>query len=88
MHLILAGLPVRYPRMRVLASHLGGALPLLRRRRPSGRTASSSARTSPTRTGGVFLRAVDHIADSGLTPEEATMILDTNAADLLGLSAP
>jgi aminocarboxymuconate-semialdehyde decarboxylase len=31
---------------------------------------------------------VDHIADSGLTPEEATMILDTNAANLLGLSAP
>lgn len=36
----------------------------------------------------MFLRAVDHITDSGLTPEEATMTLDTNAADLLGLSAP
>ncbi|MFB7310922.1 hypothetical protein [Streptomyces sp. NPDC056192] len=32
MHLILAGIPVRYPRMRILASHLGGALPLLPRR--------------------------------------------------------
>jgi hypothetical protein len=31
---------------------------------------------------------VDHIADPGLTPEEATMILDTNTANLLGLSAP
>ncbi|MFD9223714.1 amidohydrolase family protein [Streptomyces sp. NPDC060064] len=32
MHLILAGIPLRYPRMRILASHLGGALPLLPRR--------------------------------------------------------
>ncbi|MFE5766003.1 amidohydrolase family protein [Streptomyces sp. NPDC056492] len=32
MHLVLAGIPARYPRMRVLASHLGGALPLLPRR--------------------------------------------------------
>ncbi|MDD9375287.1 amidohydrolase family protein [Streptomyces sp. ZAF1911] len=32
MHLILAGLPRRYPRMRILASHLGGALPMLLRR--------------------------------------------------------
>ena len=36
----------------------------------------------------MFLRAVDHITDSGLTPEEATAILDTNAADLPGPSAP
>ncbi|MFE2319961.1 amidohydrolase family protein [Streptomyces sp. NPDC059441] len=36
----------------------------------------------------VFLRAADHITDSGLTPEEATTILDTNAADLPGPSAP
>ncbi|MFD1276817.1 amidohydrolase family protein [Streptomyces kaempferi] len=42
----------------------------------------------PYEDGEVFLRAVDHIADSGLGPEEVTMILDTNAADLLGLSAP
>ncbi|MFF2519718.1 amidohydrolase family protein [Streptomyces sp. NPDC058086] len=42
----------------------------------------------PYEDGEVFLRAVDHIADSGLAPEEATMILDTNAANLLGLSAP
>ncbi|MFA7764489.1 hypothetical protein ACGFNX_11265 [Streptomyces sp. NPDC048723] len=32
MHLVLAGLPARCPRMRILASHLGGALPLLPRR--------------------------------------------------------
>ncbi|MER5928737.1 amidohydrolase family protein [Streptomyces sp. NPDC002054] len=32
MHLVLAGLPSRYPRMRILASHLGGALPMLVRR--------------------------------------------------------
>ncbi|MFJ8028489.1 amidohydrolase family protein [Streptomyces sp. NPDC096311] len=42
----------------------------------------------PHEDGEVFLRAVDHIAGSGLTPEEATMILDTNAANLLSLSAP
>ncbi|XES01501.1 hypothetical protein HEP87_64165 [Streptomyces sp. S1D4-11] len=41
----------------------------------------------PYEDGEVFLRAVDHIA-AGLTPEEATMILDTNAANLPGLSAP
>ncbi|MFJ1609902.1 amidohydrolase family protein [Streptomyces sp. NPDC088253] len=128
MHLILAGLPARYPRMRVLASHLGGALSLLPRRldnhlafesprtpeRPSvaarrlwydtvshvhppalvAAAASFGAdrlvlgTDFPYEDGEVFLRAVDHIADSGLTPEEATMILDTNAAGLLGLSAP
>lgn len=32
MHLVLAGIPLRYPRMRILASHLGGALPMLLRR--------------------------------------------------------
>ncbi|MBT2450233.1 amidohydrolase [Streptomyces sp. ISL-43] len=32
MHLVLAGLPLRYPGMRILASHLGGALPMLVRR--------------------------------------------------------
>ncbi|WP_234322087.1 amidohydrolase family protein [Streptomyces sp. NRRL B-24720] len=128
MHLILAGIPVRYPRMRILASHLGGALPLLPRRLdnhlafespetpelPSvavGRlwydtvshahapalvaAAASFGATRlvlgtdfPYEDGEVFLRAVDHIADSGLAPEEVRMILDTNAADLLGLSGP
>ena len=29
MHLILAGIPSRYPNMRIIASHLGGALPML-----------------------------------------------------------
>ncbi|WP_326601205.1 amidohydrolase family protein [Streptomyces sp. NBC_01800] len=42
----------------------------------------------PYEDGEVFLRAVDYIADSGLAPEEVLMILDTNAADLLGLSGP
>lgn len=32
MRLILAGVPSRYPRMRILASHLGGALPMLLQR--------------------------------------------------------
>jgi aminocarboxymuconate-semialdehyde decarboxylase len=36
----------------------------------------------------VLLRAVDCIADSGLAPEDVTMIRDTNAADPLGLSGP
>ncbi|MFD4866454.1 amidohydrolase family protein [Streptomyces sp. NPDC058412] len=126
MHLILAGIPVRHPRMRILASHLGGALPLLPRRLddhlafespgtpelPSvavgrlwydtvshvhGPALVAAASTFgadrlvlgtdfPYEDGEVFLRAVDYIAESGLTREEATMILDTNAADLLGLS--
>ncbi|MEU8911401.1 amidohydrolase family protein [Streptomyces mirabilis] len=34
----------------------------------------------------VFLRAVGHIADPGLTPEEVTMVLGTDAANLPGLS--
>ncbi|MER6315856.1 amidohydrolase family protein [Streptomyces sp. NPDC001581] len=128
MHLILAGIPVRHPRMRILASHLGGALPLLPRRLddhlafespgtpelPSvavgrlwydtvshvhGPALVAAASTFgadrlvlgtdfPYEDGEVFLRAVDYIAESGLTREEATMILDTNAADLLGLSGP
>ncbi|MFG2476165.1 amidohydrolase family protein [Streptomyces fagopyri] len=128
MHLILAGVPARYPRMRVLASHLGGALPLLPRRLddhlafespgtpepPSvavrrlwydtvshGHPPALAAAVAsfgadrvvlgtdfPYEDGEVFLRAVDHIADSGLSPEEVTMILDTNAAHLLGLSEP
>lgn len=29
MHLILAGIPSRYPKMKIIASHLGGALPML-----------------------------------------------------------
>ncbi|MFF1336986.1 amidohydrolase family protein [Streptomyces sp. NPDC058290] len=37
--------------------------------------------------GEVFLRAVDYVRDAGLTREEAAMILDTNAAGLLGLTA-
>ncbi|MFE0420876.1 amidohydrolase family protein [Streptomyces sp. NPDC058953] len=32
MQLILAGVPSRYPRLRILASHLGGALPMLLQR--------------------------------------------------------
>nr|WP_323139038.1 amidohydrolase family protein [Streptomyces mirabilis] len=42
----------------------------------------------PYEDGEVFLRAVGHIADPGLTPEEVTMVLGINAANLLGLSAP
>lgn len=34
----------------------------------------------------VFVRSVNYVSESGLTQEEATAILDTNAADLLGLS--
>ncbi|MFI9206001.1 amidohydrolase family protein [Streptomyces sp. NPDC053048] len=29
MHLILAGIPLRYPRLRIVISHLGGALPMV-----------------------------------------------------------
>ncbi|MFF3057335.1 amidohydrolase family protein [Streptomyces sp. NPDC057909] len=126
MHLILAGIPVRYPRMRILASRLGGALPLLPRRlddhlafespetpelpsvavgrlwydtvshvhSPALVAAAASFGADrlvlgtdfPYEDGEVFPRAVDYIADSGLAPEEVSMILDTNAADLLGLS--
>ncbi|MGW1723469.1 amidohydrolase family protein [Streptomyces sp. NPDC002306] len=128
MHLVLAGLPARYPRMRVLASHLGGALPLLPPRLDAHLAFESPETTElpsvavnrfwydtvshvhppallaaaasfgadrlvlgtdfPYEDGEAFLRAVDYIAGSGLPQEEATMILDTNAADLLGLRRP
>ncbi|MFJ9338482.1 amidohydrolase family protein [Streptomyces sp. NPDC101733] len=128
MHLVLAGLPARYPRMRVLASHLGGVLPLLPRRLddhlafespqtpelPSialgrlwydtvshvhGPAPAAAAATFgadrlvlgtdfPYEDGEVFVRAVEYVSESGLAPQEATAILDTNAADLLGLSGP
>ncbi|MGZ9935578.1 amidohydrolase family protein [Streptomyces sp. NC-S4] len=34
----------------------------------------------------VFVRSVDHVSETGLAREGAAAILDTNAADLLGLS--
>ncbi|WP_405421738.1 amidohydrolase family protein [Streptomyces erythrochromogenes] len=126
MHLVFAGIPARHPRLRILASHLGGALPLLPRRLddhvefeapgtpelPSvavgrlwydtvshvhGPALVAAAATFgadrlvlgtdfPYEDGEVFVKAVDYVSESGLTPQEATMILDTNAADLLGLS--
>ncbi|MFF0758700.1 amidohydrolase family protein [Streptomyces sp. NPDC003737] len=126
MHLILADIPSRFPRMRVLAPHLGGALPLLLRRLDDHVALESPGTAEPPSVaarrlwydtvsyahapalvaavasfgadrlvlgtdfpyedGEVFLRAVDHIAGSGLTEEAAGAILDTNAADLLGLS--
>ncbi|MGW4392983.1 amidohydrolase family protein [Streptomyces sp. NPDC004685] len=126
MHLILAGIPARYPRLKVLASHLGGVLPLLPPRLDD-HLAFESPRTPelpsvavrrlwydtvshvhppalvaaaatfgadrlvlgtdyPYEDGDTFLRAVDHITRSGLAPSEAEMILDVNAALLLGLS--
>lgn len=124
MHLVLAGLPLRYPRMRVLISHLGGALPMLLRRLDdhlpyeSPRTpelpsvaarrfwydtvghchgpALVAAAASfgadrlvlgtdfPYEDGEVFVRAVSYVAESGLPPQDASAILDTNAAALLG----
>ncbi|MGW6710064.1 amidohydrolase family protein [Streptomyces sp. NPDC054956] len=124
MHLVLAGVPLRYPRMRILASHLGGALPMLVRRlddhlahespltpeAPSvavrrlwydtvghrhgpalvAAVASFGAdrlvlgTDFPYEDGEVFVRAVSYIAESGLDPRDATAILDTNAAALLG----
>lgn len=123
-HLILAGLPLRYPRMRVLASHLGGALPMLLRRLddhlayespgtpeppsvaarrlwydtvghchgPALLAAAASFGADrlvlgtdfPYEDGEVFVRAVSYVADSGLPPQDATAILDTNAAALFG----
>ncbi len=32
MHLVIAGIPSRYPRMKIVASHLGGLLPMVVRR--------------------------------------------------------
>ncbi|MFK0046114.1 amidohydrolase family protein [Streptomyces sp. NPDC090741] len=126
MHLVLAGIPARYPRMRVLASHLGGALPLLPRRlddhlafespdtpeppsvalgrlwydtvshvHPPALAAGAATFGAdrlvlgtdyPYEDGERFLQAVDYISRSGLAPQEAATILDTNAAQLLNLT--
>jgi aminocarboxymuconate-semialdehyde decarboxylase len=40
----------------------------------------------PYEAGDVFVRAISHIADSGIPTERGTAILDRNAMELLGQS--
>ncbi|MFF4423125.1 amidohydrolase family protein [Streptomyces sp. NPDC001549] len=49
MRLVLAGIPAHNPRMRILASHLGGALPLLPRRLDDHLTFESPGPAGPLR---------------------------------------
>ncbi|MGN2638773.1 amidohydrolase family protein [Nocardia takedensis] len=126
--LITHAIPTRYPNLRIINSHLGGALPMLLQRLdnqyrweaprtpeppsttarrmwydtvghghiPALRAAIDSLGSDrlllgtdfPYENGEIFLRAIDHINDPAIDPAAAAMILDTNAAALLGLHHP
>jgi aminocarboxymuconate-semialdehyde decarboxylase len=125
MHLVLAGIPSRFPNMKILTSHLGGALPMLVSRVdrqngweapetpetpslalrrmwfdtvghghvPALRAAASSLGADrlvlgtdfPYQTGDAFREAVSYVEQSGLPTADTKAILDTTAAELLGL---
>jgi predicted TIM-barrel fold metal-dependent hydrolase len=124
--LIVHGVPSRYPRLRIVNSHLGGAIPMLLQRMdnqfswevpgacekpsiaarrmwydsvshaygPALRAAVEALGADrillgtdfPYEYGPLFQKAVDHIGESGLRPEDARQILDRNAAQLLCIS--
>jgi predicted TIM-barrel fold metal-dependent hydrolase len=123
MHLILAGIPLRYPNLKIINSHLGGALPMLLQRAdnqyqwespdtpekpsdaarrmwfdtvshghlPAIRAAAESFGADrlvlgtdfPYQSGDLLRRAVTSITDA-LPADQASAVLDSNAAALLG----
>ncbi|PXX63893.1 aminocarboxymuconate-semialdehyde decarboxylase [Nocardia tenerifensis] len=126
-HLITHGIPTRYPNIKIINSHLGGALPMLLQRIdnqyrweapqtpelpsitarrmwydtvghghvPALRAAIDSfgperlllGTDFPYEAGDIFVRAIDYINDRSIDPAAAAMILDRNAATLLGIDA-
>jgi aminocarboxymuconate-semialdehyde decarboxylase len=126
MHLIYAGIPKRYPKMKIITAHLGGALPMLMERidhqylfeapdipeKPSiaakrlwydtvGHDHVPALRAAvetfgagrlllgtdfPYQGGELFQTTVDYVHRAGLSPADTQAILDTNAAQLLGLA--
>jgi len=126
LHLIERGIPMRFPKLKIINSHLGGALPMVYQRLdnqytwenptiperptlaakrmwydtvghghiPALRAAVETLGADrlvlgtdfPYEAGPLFTRAISYIEQAGLKPEEATRILDQNAASLLNIS--
>jgi predicted TIM-barrel fold metal-dependent hydrolase len=125
LHLIEAGYPQRYPKLKIVNSHLGGMLPMVFQRLdniskwehplpepptvtakrmwycsvghghpPALRAAVDSMGADriclgsdfPYENGELYNHAVQYILKSGLKPEDAELILDRNAASVLGLA--
>ncbi|HET6292214.1 MAG TPA: amidohydrolase family protein [Kribbella sp.] len=127
-HLILAGIPSRFPNLKILGSHLGGALPMtlnrMDRQQPwespnTPEKPSLAARRMwfdtvahnhipalhaaaetlgadhlvlgtdfPYQSGEAFQEAVTYIERANLDDADTTAILDTTAANLLGVTPP
>jgi len=126
MHLIVAGIPSRYPDMKIVTCHLGGALPMVLERAnrqvteweathcpeapkdavrrlwydtvghdhtPALQAAVASLGADrlifgsdfPYQGGARYISSASYIED-GLPAEDASLILDHNGAELLGLS--
>jgi hypothetical protein len=82
--LITHGIPSRYPRIKIINSHLGGVLPI--DSLGAGRLLLGT--DFPYEAGDVFVRAIDYITDPHITQDEANAILEGNAAALFGISTP
>ena len=124
--MITKGVPKRFPKMKIVNSHLGGLMPLALQRwdnqwgwenpqtpeKPSisakrmwydtvghGHSPAIKAAVDtigaermvlgtdfPYEAGPLFKRSIDYISSSGLKPSEAEMILNHNAAAVLGMA--
>jgi len=71
LHLITHGIPSRYPRMKILNSHLGADRLVL-------------GTDFPYQNGAAYERAVSYVTTSGLAPGDADRVLSVNAQALLG----
>ena len=125
LHLIERGIPMRYPKLKIINSHLGGALPMVYQRLdnqytwenptiperptisakrmwydtvghghiPALRAAVETLGAErlilgtdfPYESGPLFERAISYVEQAGLKPDEASRILDHNAANLLNI---
>jgi hypothetical protein len=89
--LITRGIPSRYPNVKIVNSHLGGALPMLLQRADDQYTWEYP--DTPERPSAaarrmwydIFVRAVDYISASGIPADQAEAILASNAMKLLGI---
>jgi len=83
MQLITHGIPTGYPNIKIINSHLGGALPMLVQRADD--QYRWEAPQTPEPPGDVFVRAIDYINDPRIDTSAARAILDHNASALLGI---
>ena len=77
-----AGITKRYPRVKIVTCHLGGALPLL-----VPRMDDHLASDYPYQQDEQYQHAVTYVEASGLPPADVSAILGGNAQALLGLDA-